>query len=512
MNTLHRSVGRLMKRSADDVDVGTIISDVKNYDERLNRLIEDLTKYQTAISQLLVHQNAASKEMVVLYKAIPPERAAIDPARLQRVEEYNAVSGEMKEELKQIAQKVNNVIKQSNVVRGCLKPVKKSLDKRDNYKLDFERHTSTVDSVRKKGARTEREMGVQAKAEHNLEESTTKYQALDNHIRATVPPILDAIGVYIPYVLHAITEITTEFVGIQYRFVNDFATRHSLMKYDTLEEEWKQDFMPIKDHAEQFKLLQNGKAVHKPMELKHSSPGSPVLEKKGFLSRRQGSKTEEDIGNPIRRVRTSDPPPPSYSQLGQLDPPGGRPMSRQQSAGSGLGLGIEGKGSAPPRPVSRKSSSSIWGKEKPSDASIRPTVQKIQSSTSVKSFQPEGAAASATSTPPASVYGTNGMSLKSKQSSASLASAAAAIAAKKKAPPPPVPLKSKPTPKPKDVYVIALYSFQPQSQGDLELREGDRVKVIQKTENVEDWWEGEITGTDGRTRKGFFPANYCQME
>ncbi|KAK6499329.1 hypothetical protein TWF506_003957 [Arthrobotrys conoides] len=507
MNTLHRSVGRLMKRSADDVDVGTIISDVKNYDERLNRLIEDLTKYQSAINQLLVHQNAASKELVVLYKAIPPERAAIDPARLQRVEEYNVVSDEMKEELKQIAQKVNNVIKQTNAVRGCLKPVKKSLDRRENYKLDFERHTSTVDNARKKGARTEREMGVQAKAEHNLEESTTKYQSLDNHIRVTVPPILDAIGVYIPYVLHALTEITTDFVGIQYRFMNDFAVRHSLMKYDTVEEEWKQDFMPIKEHAEQFRILQNGKAVHKPMELKQSSPGSPVLEKKGFLSRRQSSKTEEDIGPPIHRVRTSDPPP-SYSQL---DTPSGRPISRQQSAGSGLGLGIEGKASAPPRPVSRKSSSSIWGKDKPSDASIRPTVQKIQSSTSVKSFQPDATATSSTP-PPSSMYGTNGVKLNSKQSSASLASAAAAIAAKKKAPPPPVPLKSKPNPKPKDLYVTALYSFQPQSQGDLELKEGDRIKVVQKTENVEDWWEGEITGSDGRMRKGYFPANYCQLE
>ncbi|RVD81311.1 uncharacterized protein DFL_009178 [Arthrobotrys flagrans] len=507
MQALQRSVGKLMKRSADDVDVGTIISDVRNYDERLNRLIEDLTKYQTAISQLLVHQNAASKELSVLYNPIPSERVALDPARLQRIEEYQVVAAEMKEELKSTAQKVNNVIKQTNVVRGCLKPVKKSLDKRENYKLDYERHTSTVENARKKGARTEREMGAQAKAEHNLEESTAKYQTLDNHIRVTVPPILDAIGVYIPYVLHALTEITTDFVGIQYRFINDFAVRHSLVKYDAVEEEWKQDFMPIKEHAEQFKLLQNGKAVHKPMEMKYSSPGSPVLEKKGFLSRRQSSKTEEDIGHPIHRVRTSDPPP-SYSQSNQLDPPGGRPMSRQHSAGSGLGLGIEGK-AAPPRPISRKSSSSIWGKDKPSDGSIRPTVQKIQSSTSVKSFQPEAAA---TTTPPTSTYGTNGMKLTSKQSSASLASAAAAVAAKKKAPPPPVPLKSKPAPKPRDVYVVALYSFQPQSKGDLELREGDRVKVVQKTESVEDWWEGEITESDGKTRKGFFPANYCQME
>ncbi|KAK6517395.1 hypothetical protein TWF281_004052 [Arthrobotrys megalospora] len=504
MNHLHRSVGKLMKRSADDVDVGTIISDVKNYDERLGKLIEDLQKYQHAISQLLVHQNAASQELVLLYKPIPPERVAIDPARLQRIEEYHVAASDMKEELKGVQQKVTDVIKQATVVKGCLKPVKKSLDKRENYKLDFERHTSTVENARKKGARTEREAGVLTKAEHQLDEATSKYHNLDNHIKATIPPILDAIGVYIPYVLYALSEITTTFVGQKYRFLNDFAVRHHLAKYDTLEDDWKQDFMPIKEHAEQFKILQNGKAVHKPMEMKHTS-SSPISEKKpGFLSRRQSSKTDDEIGHTIHRTRTNDPPP-SYNQWNQSDSPGGRPMSRQQSVGSALS--VEGK-IAPPRPVSRKSSSGMWGKDKPSDGSIRPPIHKIQSSTSVKSFQTES---TGTSTPPSS-FGTNGMKLTAKQSSASLASAAAAAAAKKKAPPPPVPMKSKPVPKPKDIYVVALYAFQPQSAGDLGLSEGDRVKVVQKTDNVEDWWEGEVAQADGSVKKGFFPANYCQME
>ncbi|KAK6338370.1 hypothetical protein TWF730_002434 [Orbilia blumenaviensis] len=502
MNHLHRSVGKLMKRSADDVDVGTIISDVKNYDERLNRLLEDLAKYQTAISQLLVHQNAASQELVLLYKPIPSERVAIDPARLQRVEEYQTASAEMKDELTKTSHRVSDVIKQTKGVKDCLKPVKKSLDKRENYKLDYERHNTTVENNRKKGARTEREAGVQRKAEDNLDDATKKYHALDDHIKATIPPILDAIGVFIPYILQAISEISTSFVGVNYRYINDFAVRHHLSNYETFEEDWKQDFMPIKNHAEQFKILQNGKAVHKPMEIKY--PPSPVLEKKGFLSRRQSSKTEEEIGPQIHRTRTNDPPP-SYSPFNHSEPPGGRPMSRQQSTGSGLS--VDGK-AAPPRPMSRKSSSGIWGKDKPSDGSIRPSVQKIQSSTSIKSFQTEGAG---TATPPSS-FGANGMGLASKKSSASLASAAAAAVAKKKAPPPPIPMKSKPPPKPRDTYVVAMYDFKAQNHGDLGLSEGDRVKVTQKTASTEDWWEGEVTQPDGSVKKGYFPANYCQME
>lgn len=82
------------------------------------------------------------------------------------------------------------------------------------------------------------------------------------------------------------------------------------------------------------------------------------------------------------------------------------------------------------------------------------------------------------------------------------APSASSIAAKKKPPPPP--------PKPKrsqlSTYVTAIYPFEGQSVGDLSFSEGDRIKIIKKTNSNDDWWEGELNG-----RKGSFPANYCEM-
>lgn len=75
----------------------------------------------------------------------------------------------------------------------------------------------------------------------------------------------------------------------------------------------------------------------------------------------------------------------------------------------------------------------------------------------------------------------------------------AAAVAKKKPPPPP------PRPGPGAQYVTALYDFGGQSEGDLAFRERDRIRVVEKTDSTDDWWEGELRGV-----RGSFPANYVE--
>lgn len=78
----------------------------------------------------------------------------------------------------------------------------------------------------------------------------------------------------------------------------------------------------------------------------------------------------------------------------------------------------------------------------------------------------------------------------------------AAAAAKKKPPPPPPPKKIGSF---HGEYVTAMYDFDAHSAGDLSFREGDRIRVVKKTNSSQDWWEGELRG-----QKGSFPANYVR--
>jgi hypothetical protein len=53
-------------------------------------------------------------------------------------------------------------------------------------------------------------------------------------------------------------------------------------------------------------------------------------------------------------------------------------------------------------------------------------------------------------------------------------------------------------------YGRALWDFAPTATGDLELKKGDRPRLLRK---IDDWWEGELNG-----RVGIFPSTYIEVE
>ncbi|KAH9824469.1 Protein hob1 [Teratosphaeria destructans] len=80
-------------------------------------------------------------------------------------------------------------------------------------------------------------------------------------------------------------------------------------------------------------------------------------------------------------------------------------------------------------------------------------------------------------------------------------------AAKSKAAPPP------PKPKPSGLKghanaetVTALYDYDAQADGDLTFKANDVITVIERSDNPNEWWQGEIDG-----RRGQFPGNYVQL-
>ncbi|ORZ20714.1 hypothetical protein BCR42DRAFT_435098 [Absidia repens] len=75
---------------------------------------------------------------------------------------------------------------------------------------------------------------------------------------------------------------------------------------------------------------------------------------------------------------------------------------------------------------------------------------------------------------------------------------------RRRAPPPPPP-KPKALTKKVD-YAQALYDFEAQQEGDLPLRQGDKIEILEKTQDAVDWWKGRIGN-----QIGIFPGNYVQL-
>lgn len=87
-------------------------------------------------------------------------------------------------------------------------------------------------------------------------------------------------------------------------------------------------------------------------------------------------------------------------------------------------------------------------------------------------------------------------------------SSSSASAAGRKAPPPPPPTKPKPGAAAAKTYVVALYDYAAQAEGDLSLRAGERIEVVERTASTEDWWTG--IGESGA--RGVFPGNYVRED
>lgn len=76
------------------------------------------------------------------------------------------------------------------------------------------------------------------------------------------------------------------------------------------------------------------------------------------------------------------------------------------------------------------------------------------------------------------------------------------IAGKKPAPPPP----SKPSALKKREIAVALYDYTAQAEGDLSFKAGDKIEVVTRTDEENDWWTGKLNGV-----QGVFPGNYVQL-
>ncbi|KAI4177331.1 MAG: hypothetical protein LQ348_005827, partial [Seirophora lacunosa] len=210
---------------------------------------------------------------------------------------------------------------------------------------------------------------------------------------------------------------------------------------------WDRDFRPIQRDVEtQFACLSNGKAVRQPMKLADQSQGHSI--------------TGLNIRNGHTQRRSS-------SQSLYLKPVASPAISATPEHSS-------------PDPTTRPRISSV-----PSQNSLSLAMPNYAPSDGDGPSPGEASSSHAPAGPRADYF-----SRDRQPSSSSLAS----IAAGKKKPPPPPP---KRLPSTQGLWVTALYEFAGQGQGDLVFKEGDRIRVVKKTDSTDDWWEGELKGVQG---------------
>lgn len=233
---------------------------------------------------------------------------------------------------------------------------------------------------------------------------------------------------------------------------------------------WSDDFQPAKKQVEAIPLIARGRGIREPLKLggEETGPGGRMLSAPplGFDGVRRASSSLIPSSNGPRRI-------PSNASLSPNPSPQPSPK-----------IG--------PRPEMK--SPGYTGHLRPTDFTTASDLGKSSGRISpgqARQASADGYFAGRIPPSPASTIASN----------YSQGSSNGVVGKKKPPPPPPKRIPSGRL----EEFVIAQYDFAGQGAGDLSFREGDRIKIIKKTNTDQDWWTGELGGV-----RGSFPANYCK--
>lgn len=312
-----------------------------------------------------------------------------------------------------------------------------------------------MEAGRKKTKRSDRENAALSKAELDLNRATDEYNAADDNLRHSLPGLITATFSLLPHVLASQIQIQNTLLAHYYTMLHNYCSDENFPNpappMDEVVRTWDDGFKMIQREAESIAILANGKAVRMPMAIEDSNG---ILN--GYNRRPSGQSTLSRVPStsPARALPAPSPAVDAKPKIGALPSPG-----------TSLVL------SAPPDTAVTSPSPSDYHTPLP--------------------FSPAA---------PRADYFSRDRQPSHTSATSSMTNLSATIAGKKKPPPPPPRIPSS-----QALFVTALYDFGGQGEGDLIFREGDRIKVIKKTESTDDWWQGELRGV-----RGSFPANYCE--
>ena len=424
----------------------------------LSKIIEASKSWRESWVSILTHQHRIVDEYSLIYGPIlgagddyhghspAPTPDHIMERTVRIKQEYEDLKRDLSEDLIQVEERL---IKPAQNAKDSLQYMRKPIKKREDRKLDFERYQGRVESQLKKTKRSEKDDATLTKSQAELEAATEAYHTADDNLKGCLPRLLTSVFSLLPHFLAAQVQIQNDLLSHYYTMLHSYCTEEGFPSpappMDEVVRSWTDAYKPVQREVESLAILANGKATRASMENglngRHSTNGHRRPSASAFSQQRQQSVS------PARNL----PPPLSHD--------------------------AESRTSVSPAP------STLLSPITPSEtiASPSPSLSVYQTP---MSYSPAGP-------------NTDYFSRDRQPSATSMAS----IAQKKRPPPPPPPR----IPSQQIVFVTALYDFSGQSVGDLIFKEGDRIRVVKKTESTDDWWQGELKGLQGP-----FPANYCQ--
>lgn len=485
MQSMQRQFGRMLHKSpGDNAKVAVLLTDYEDVDRVLAKIIDAANSWRDSWISISSAQLGVAVEYDGLWDPIvgaseglgkpaaPTPQLQLEQA-LRLKEVYTELKADILQELELVEARI---VKPASCAREYIGPMRKTIKKRENKRLDYEKIQDKTTKLQRKPGKTAKDDAALAKLEAELVRVSEDFHTADAHLRETLPPIIAASFNIIPLLVDSVITLQNRLLGLYYTALHGYCEEHGFPSPPPPMEEviavWSAGYEPAKMEFESISCVATGKAVRQPMKL----PDDPSLQDRGRLSL------------PPTPTLTLNGPRRSFSGITSANGSMGQSqLNRIPSATTLPSNAAPGFGPRPPvvnnlTPTDFTTASRL-GQQSTLPISPNSTVSRSD----YFENRPSSIASAATSA----------------TSIRTVASAASSVAAKKKPPPPPPPKRF--LPKQLEQFVVAQYAFTGQGVGDLSFREGDRIKIVKKTDRLDDWWEGELGGV-----KGSFPANYCK--
>ncbi|KAI1433684.1 hypothetical protein GGR50DRAFT_695827 [Xylaria sp. CBS 124048] len=485
MQSMQRQFGRMFyKGPGDNAKVAVLFSDYEDVDRVLAKIIDAANSWRDSWINICSTQLGVSTEYDSLWDPIvgaseglgkpaapTPERQLEQALRLKEV--YTELKMDLFEELQLIEVRIVNPASQA---REYINPIRKTIKKREKKRIEYEKCQEKATKLQRKPGKTAKDEASLTKLEAELARASDDFHTADAHLRETLPPILSATFSVVPLLINSVIELQTRFLGLYYTTLHNYCEAQGFPSppppMDEVIAIWSAAYEPARKELESITCIGTGRAIRQPMKL----PDDASLQDKGpaappsapnFMANgaRRVSSGLASTGSSIAALRPNRVPssPALSRQPSPTPPPVPQAFSNLAPTDFTTASRLGQQSSPAISPTAISSRPDQFNNRPPSTASTVASTSSINKAASVTSF---------------------------------------VVAAKKKPPPPPPP---KPLPPRRlEEFVVALYTFNGQA-GDLSFREGDRIKIVKKTDTLDDWWVGELGGV-----KGSFPANYCK--
>ncbi|KAG9237954.1 hypothetical protein BJ875DRAFT_109426 [Amylocarpus encephaloides] len=281
MNSMGRQLAKVRGKGGENTaKVSVLLNDFEDADKMLSKIIEASKAWRDSWVSILNIQLGTVTLFEELYDPIVGasdghghEPVLTSQQQLDRTAKLRMAYTDLKTDLlEEVAMMDARIIKPANDAKEFLQPLRKTIKKRENKRVDWERYIDKVNTLRSKNLkRTDRENAALAKAEEDLAGAADAFKVADENLKERLPPLIHATFSIIPHLLGVQIMIQHALLAQYYTVLHSYCEEvgfpsPSPPMVDVIST-WESDFMPIKDQVERITCIARGKVIHQPMAL-----------------------------------------------------------------------------------------------------------------------------------------------------------------------------------------------------------------------------------------------------